>query len=114
MDEDDPSLLFDGRIMDPCHLVESLPLTYDNRLDGVERGMYYSIVGMVCMAGRVDLVEKLLNGGYVGINDHVWCGGTLLGLTMSIEMAEILIKHGAVLKGREFDCFSFYINRRLP
>ena len=63
MDDDDPSLLFEGRIYeDPCHVVESLPLTYDNRLYKVRHRMY-CIVDMVCIAGRVDLVEKLLNGG---------------------------------------------------
>ena len=113
MDEDDPSLLFEDRMADPCHLVESLPLTYDNRLDGV-RHRVQMVAGVVCMADRVDLVEKLLNGGYVGINDHVWRGATLLGAANSIEMAEVLINHGAVFKGSGFDCFSYYINYPAP
>ena len=39
--------------------------------------------------------------------------GTLLGVARSIEMAELLIKHGAVFKGKggEFDCFKHYIRR---
>ena len=68
----------------------------------------------ICKADRVDLVEKLLNGGYVGINDHVWRRGTLLGITRSIKMAEFLINHGAVFKVGEFDCFSDYIYRLAP
>ena len=48
----------------------------------------------------------------VGINEHVWHGGTLLGIANSIRMAEVLINNGATFKGREFDCFSYYISSR--
>ena len=119
--DDDPSLLF-GYLVDPIHVVESLPLTYDNRLDGIERGMYYSVIGRVCVEGRVDLIEKLLNGEYIGINEVICAGVTLLGVARSIDMAEFLINRGAVFRGggrdrvepkrlgkEELDCFGYYI-----
>ena len=111
MDEDDdPSLLFNGNNRsNPCDLVESLPPIYDKRLDrfrhSVKRLAWWTCV----MEDRIDLVEKLLKGGYVGVNEIVWLGSTLLRFVNSIKMAEFLINHGAVFKGNEFDCFIFYI-----
>ena len=114
MDEDgDLSLLFNGEDMmeDPCRVAESLPPTYDKRFDMFRYEVQF-VAMRVCGADRVDLVEKLLNGGYVGINEIYICWTTLLGVANSIKMAELLIKHGALFKGRgcnDFDCFSFYI-----
>ena len=112
----DPFLLFDDIWEDPIHFVESLPLTYDIRFadvdDEIRRRVYY-LAGVVSFAGRVDLVEKLINGGYVGVNE-VFCIRTtlpLLGVANTTEMADLLISHGAVFRGREFDCFDHYIRR---
>ena len=66
MDDEDPSLLFDEYITEPCHLVDLLPLTYDNRLDKIIHRVY-RVSWMVCTEGRIDLVEKLLNGGYIAV-----------------------------------------------
>ena len=109
MDEDDdPSLLFKGRT-NPCHVVESLPPIYDKRLDMVRHKVKHATM-KICELDRVDLVEKLLKGEYVGVNEKVWCGSTLLGVARSIEMADLLIKHGALFKVLDFDCFYYYIN----
>ena len=67
---------------------------------------------MVCRADRIDLVEKLLNGEYIEVNEVIWGNVTLLGVAKSIEMADVLIGHGAVLKGDGFDCFKNYITRQ--
>ena len=117
MDEDDaPLLLFinrDNINNDPCHLVESLPPIYDKRLDMFRYEVQF-VAMRVCDADRVDLVEKLLKGEYVGVNEKVWCGSTLLGFANSIEMAELLIKHGALFKVLDFDCFYYYIILSVP
>ena len=76
MDDVDPSLLVEGMWEDhPIHVVETLPLTYDNRLNKIQWKVY-TVIGIVCRADRVDLVERLLNGGYIGINEAIWVGGT--------------------------------------
>ena len=122
MYEDDvPSLLFydDDTWEDTCRVVKSLPLIYDKRLDRFRHKLQI-VAWRSCMAGEVDIVEKLLNGGYVGvngpvgINEIVWRDVTFLGITNSIEVAELLIKHGAVFKGKGFDCFKHYILRYDP
>ena len=116
MDEDDdPSLLFDDNNMtNPCHVVKSLPPIYDKRFYRFRLKLQI-VAWWVCMSGEVDLVEKLLKGGYVRINDeHVWCETTLLGVADSIKMADLLISHGAVFKGKDFDCFRVYIRRYEP
>ena len=132
MDEDDdPSLLFNGNNMmyeDPCNLVKSLPPIYDKRLD-MFRHKVKRLAWWTCVVeDKVDLVEKLLKGGYLGINEIIYnttlllgidnnsikMGTTLLGLANSIEMADFLIDHGAMFKGRgcnDFDCFEYYIIR---
>ena len=117
MDEDDDPLpLFEYMMEDPCHVVKSLPPTHDKRFD-MFRHRVELVATSVCELDRVDLVEKLLNGGYVGVNEIVWYGTTLLGLANSIEMADLLISHGAVFKGRwcnDIDCFSHYICYNKP
>ena len=118
MDEDDdPYILIEGSIyVNPCRVVESLPPTYDKRLDRF-RWRVQMVAMRVCGVGRIDLVEKLLNGRYVRINEQFWGGDTLLGGASSIKMADLLISHGAVFKGRgwkEFDCFKCYIIRCYP
>ena len=117
MDEDDdPSLLFNGNNMmyeDPCNLVKSLPPIYDKRFD-MFRHKLLLLAAWVCDTDRIDLVEKLLKGGYVGVNEIVWLGSTLLRFVNSIKMAEFLINHGAVFKGKDFDCFIDYIKYPKP
>ena len=110
MNGGDPSLLFDGMWEDPNHFVESLPLNYDNdkRFDDIRLLVAKIVINL--RGGRVDLVEKLLNCEYTEINEFVCDGGTLLGFVNSIEMAEVLIKHGATFKGRGFDCFKEYVS----
>ena len=90
----DPSLLFLDTTVHPIEIVESLPFTYINRFadvdDEIRRRVYY-VARAVCFAGRVDLVKKLINGGYVGVNEVFCIRTTLLGVANTTETVDLLI-----------------------